>query len=117
MPGKGIVPRRSLKSRLGESERVRAQSRDFAHSELATTGDWEVMPALEEALKSAAILTLNCSEEHGTERLGDLAIGENRGKSKVHAFDLPGEGLPDNRVIEGSAGIDLALGNGRTLPA
>jgi hypothetical protein len=64
---------------------------------------------LEKALKSAATLTLHSSEEHGTERFGDLAIGKKRGNGKVHAFDFPGEGIPDDGVVEGSAGIDLAL--------
>ena len=109
MPGKGIVPRRSLESRLGESERVGAQRRDLAHPEFAPTRDLEVMPALKEALKGATALALNCSEEHGTEGLGDLAIGENRGEGKVHAFDFPGEGFPDKRVMKGTAGVDLTL--------
>ena len=109
MPGKGIVPRRSFEPGFGEPERVRAQCCDFAHSELTTTGDGNKMAALEEALKSATPLTLNGSKEHGAVGFGDLTIGKNRGDGEVYPFNFSGESIPDDGVIEGSAGIDLAL--------
>ena len=56
VPGEGIVPRRSFEPGFGESERIRAQCCDLAHSELTTTGDGKKVAALEEALKGAAPL-------------------------------------------------------------
>ena len=64
---------------------------------------------MEEALKGAAALTFDRSEEHGPEGLGDVTIGENREESKVAASDLPAEGGPDDQVVKGAAGVDLTL--------
>ena len=53
---------------------------------------------MEEALKGAAALTFDRSAEHGPKGFGNVAIGENRGESKVAASDLIAEGISDDQV-------------------
>ena len=69
------------------------------------------MAALEKPLEGPAALTLNRGAEHGPIGLGNAAVGENRGESKVEALDLRLEGISDHLVVEGARSVDRTLGS------
>ena len=67
------------------------------------------MASLEKPLEGAAALTLDRGAEHGPLSLGNVAVGQDWGESKVPALDVIPKGFSDHLVVEGARSVDLAL--------
>ena len=67
------------------------------------------MASLEKPLEGAAALMLDRGTEHGPVNQGNVAVGQDWGKSKVPALDVIPEGFSDHLVVEGARKVDLAL--------